>query len=268
MNAAVQQFNFHGAGVRIITDENGDPWFVAADVTPLLGYNHNPSAIRRLDEDEYRQVPFSQVSPNVRQEPGRPPHRPMTVVTEAGLYSLILWSEKPEAVRFKRWVTHEVLPAIRKTGSYAVPQTREQQLAAAMLVAQQVLDEQQALIKVLEPAATAWNVLASTDGDYSLRDAAQILSRDHGIDTGQNRLKRQMQDLGWLDKRGIPYQRHVDLGRLRSRIRYYDNPRSGERTLADPQVRITPKGLEGLRVALATGQGVLALTSSTNAVSR
>lgn len=81
---------------------------VAKDVCDVLGYNHTPSAIRRLDEDE-----FSQVTPSVRDKHTGPPQRPMTAVNETGLYNLILGSEKPQAKAFKRWITHEVIPTIR-----------------------------------------------------------------------------------------------------------------------------------------------------------
>lgn len=109
-------FNYADTEIRAIVIA-GEPWFVAADICPLLGYQHTPSAIRRLDDDEYQQVEFSLVAPNVRTTDG-PPRRPVTAVSEGGLYSLILWSHKPEAKAFKRWITHDVLPAIRTTGRY------------------------------------------------------------------------------------------------------------------------------------------------------
>jgi len=107
----VEQFQFGDHEVRII-DIDGEPWWVAKDICGILGYDHTPSAVRRLDDDE-----FSQFTPNVRPA-GGPPPRPMTIVNEPGLYTLILGSTKPEAKTFKRWVTHEVLPAIRRTGRY------------------------------------------------------------------------------------------------------------------------------------------------------
>lgn len=96
--------------VRII-EQDGEPWFVAKDVCEILEIRNSRSSIALLDEDE-RGV-HSMDTPSGKQE--------MTVVSEAGLYSLILKSRKPEAKAFRRWVTHEVLPAIRKTGAYVVP---------------------------------------------------------------------------------------------------------------------------------------------------
>ena len=108
---------FEGRQVRITTDEHGVAWFVAADVCAALGLGNSRQAITRLDEDERGVV--STDTPYGKQ--------PMNAVNEPGLYSLVLSSRKPEAKRFKRWVTHEVLPAIRRTGRYA-PQPAPQRL--------------------------------------------------------------------------------------------------------------------------------------------
>jgi prophage antirepressor-like protein len=107
--AALAPFAYEGRQVRVITDEQGMPWFVAADVCAVLGITTEQT--RRLDDDEkgLRSV----------QTPGGT--QSMTAVNESGLYSLILGSRKPEARAFKRWVTHDVLPAIRRTGSYSTP---------------------------------------------------------------------------------------------------------------------------------------------------
>lgn len=92
----------------------GEPWFVAADVCTVLDIAHSASSLRLLDDDE--KGVQSVHTPGGDQQ--------MTTVNEPGLYSLILRSRKPEAKAFKRWITHDVLPQIRKTGSYAVPVPR------------------------------------------------------------------------------------------------------------------------------------------------
>jgi hypothetical protein len=104
-------FDFEGRQIRVFTDEQGEPWFVAADVCHVLGIGNPRQAMTRLDDDERGVI--STDTPGGMQ--------PMATVNEPGLYTLVLGSRKPEAKRFKRWVTHEVLPAIRRTGSYAVP---------------------------------------------------------------------------------------------------------------------------------------------------
>jgi prophage antirepressor-like protein len=104
-------FDFESHNVRIVLDENSEPWFVAADVAQSLDYRMASDMTRSLDDDE-RGTQIVR-TPSGDQE--------MLVINESGLYSAILKSRKPEAKRFKRWVTHEVLPSIRKTGSYAAP---------------------------------------------------------------------------------------------------------------------------------------------------
>jgi prophage antirepressor-like protein len=102
-------FDFESHDVRVVIGQDGEPKFVAADLLSTL--NLDRKALERLDEDE--KGVSSIHTPGGQQE--------MTVVNESGLFNLVLGSRKPEAKRFKRWVTHEVLPSIRKTGSYAVP---------------------------------------------------------------------------------------------------------------------------------------------------
>jgi prophage antirepressor-like protein len=104
-------FDFEDRQIRVFTDEQGEPWFVAADVCHVLGIGNPRQAMTRLDDDEKGVI--STDTPGGLQ--------PVATVNEPGLYTLVLGSRKPEAKRFKRWVTHEVLPAIRRTGSYAVP---------------------------------------------------------------------------------------------------------------------------------------------------
>lgn len=101
-------FNFESSNVRVTMGENGEPMFVAADVCQALTIDNHRNVLARLDDDE--KGVQSMDTPGGRQE--------LATVNESGLYSLILTSRKPEAKRFKRWVTHEVLPSIRRTGSY------------------------------------------------------------------------------------------------------------------------------------------------------
>lgn len=99
--------------LRVVRSDQGDPWFMAKDVCECLGLENISEALRGLDEDE--KITLSNPDGNPR---AGIPHQ-MNVVSEPGLYSLILRSRKPEAKAFKRWVTHEVIPSIRKTGAYA-----------------------------------------------------------------------------------------------------------------------------------------------------
>lgn len=107
---SLQEFNFNGSAVRVQCDEKGEPWFIAKDVADVLAYSDTQAMTRRLDDDE-QETCTDNSSGQVRR---------ITIINESGLYSAILGSTKPEAKAFKRWVTHEVLPSIRKTGSYGV----------------------------------------------------------------------------------------------------------------------------------------------------
>ena len=108
---ALSAFSFENRQLRVVADDAGNPWFVAADVCSTLGICNVSQALARVDDDE-RGMGLIQTTGGAQS---------MATVNEHGLYSLALGSRKPEARRFKRWVTHEVLPAIRRTGSYATP---------------------------------------------------------------------------------------------------------------------------------------------------
>lgn len=259
----IARFEFNTLEVRTVV-RDGEPWFVAADVCAVLGYQHTPSAIRRLDEDEYTQVEFSQVAPNVRTDDG-PPRRPMTVVNEPGLYSLILWSQKPEAKPFRKWITHEVIPEIRRTGRYetptddAVAAIGRRELALMVIEAEdRAVAAEQALAEVT-PKAEAWEHLASAHGDYAVADAAKILSRHPLINIGRDRLFTLMGCEKWVyrresDGRWTVYQYAVDRGWLTELASSHYHPRTGELVLDAPQVRIMAKGLAELQRRLTGTQ--------------
>lgn len=234
-------FGFHGQSVRVLTDDNGDPWFVAADVAAILGYRMASDMTRRLDDDD-------RGTRSVRTPSG---DQDMTVITEPGLYTAVLGSQVTGARTFKRWITTEVLPSIRKTGQYGVvSHLTRSDLARMVIDSESAKDAAEARVLELEPSAQAWTALADAAGDYSLRDAAQILSRDHGVQTGQNRLMDTLREWAWVDAKDIPYQRVVDAGLVRARPRTYEHQRTNVRVLAKPQIRITVKGIERIRTNL------------------
>lgn len=139
-------FDYNGKSIRTM-EFNGQPWFVAIDVCNVLEIGNSRMAVDRLDEDEKNTV--SLTDGNKRGNPNT------TIVSESGLYSLILGSRKPEAKQFKRWITHEVIPSIRKTGGYIAGQetlSPEELMAKALLVAKQTLAEREARINELSTA--------------------------------------------------------------------------------------------------------------------
>jgi len=239
---------FDGADVRIVTDEQGEPWFVAADVARILGYREAHDLTRGLDDDEK--------GPQIVRTLGG--EQSMTTVTEAGLYSAIMRSRAEAARPFRRWVTHEVLPVIRKTGSYGRPdvaQITRSDLARMVLEAEE-------LLAIAAPKAEAFDAFLSTTGDYSVNEAAKILSRHHDILTGERRLRAWMEANGWIFRQsGVPraYQRRLDAGTLAEKAQFHYHPSTGERVADAPQVRVTPRGIEALAKALTkvTDQGEL-----------
>src|SRR5690606_3306460 len=180
---------------------------------------------------------------------------------EPGLDELIFQSRKPEARDFRRWVTHEVLPAIRRPGryeaqsAYRLPQTYAEALRE--LADQVERNEQlQAELEVAAPKARSWDVLASGDGDYSVGDAAKILSRDPSIQVGERRLFTVLGEQGWIyrqrsDGRWRAYQSAVERGWLSELPSSHSHPRTGALVLDAPQVRVTVKGLHRLHQLLA-----------------
>lgn len=233
------QHAFHGQAVRVVLDEHGEPWFVLNDLCTVLGIANPRNVAARLDDDMKGVRPVDTLGGA----------QATTCVTEPGMYEVVVRSDSPLARDFRRWVTTEVLPSIRRTGSYGpadVAQITRSDLARWVIEAEARAEKAEAQVAVLGPPARAWQTLADATGDYSLRDAAQILDRDESIKTGQNRLAQYLRQIGWLDRHGVPYQRAVEVGYVRSRARTYRHHRTGEEMVAEPQVRITGKGLTWL----------------------
>lgn len=223
MNNEIQKFDFKGSSLRTLTDEAGEPWFVAKDVCDILGMSNPSMAVTALDKDEVAQIdPKDYLGSENRS------NQAVNIVSEPGLYKLIMRSRKPEAKEFQRWVTHEVLPSIRKTGGY-IPTSEsdsdEDIMARAVLVAQKTIKqknqqiiEQQSRIVELEPKARFADAVAASDGTCLVGELAKML-RQNGMDIGQNRLFRLLQADGYLGKSGsnrnVPTQRAMDLGLFR-----------------------------------------------------
>ena len=223
MNNEIRKFDFRGASLRTLTDEAGEPWFVAKDACDILGMSNPSMAVTALDKDEVAQIdPKDYLGSENRS------NQAVNIVSEPGLYKLIMRSRKPEAKEFQRWVTHEVLPQIRRTGGY-IPMSEsdsdEDIMARAVLVAQktierknQQLQAKDAQIKVLEPKARFADAVAASDGTCLVGELEKML-RQNGMDIGQNRLFRLLQADGYLGKSGsnrnVPTQRAMDLGLFR-----------------------------------------------------
>ena len=132
--------------------------------------------------------------------------------------------------------------------------TFEEKMLEVMGTLQARVDDHRRQLAIAAPKAEAFDTFLSADGDYDMRDAAQLLHRDHGIEIGRTRLFRWMRDNSWIGKDNRPYQNRVDQGLLRVKASTFKFTRTnGQEQLATPQVRITPKGLDRLRRDLTLG---------------
>lgn len=258
----IQPFTFPTTGqpVRTVTID-GEPWFVAADVTDILGYSNGRMAIGALPE---------RMKSSVTIPDGTPGNPNRTVLNEAGVYRLVMRSNLIAAEAFQDWLAEEVIPSIRRTGSYAVARFEiPASYAEALELAARQARELEAVrehVAEIEPAAHAWNTMATANGDWSVADAAKLLSRDSGIKTGRDRLFTILHEFGWTyrqtsDRRWRPMQSAIENGRLTELAASHYHPRTGDLVLDPPQVRITVKGIEALHKLLGGQAPVDALVS-------
>lgn len=205
MNNEIQKFDFKGAPLRTLTDKAGEPWFVAKDVCAILEISNPSDALKRLDDDERSRFNLGRQGET-------------NIVNEAGLYVLVLGSRKPEAHEFKRWVTHEVLPSIRKHGGYMAGQERmtpEQMALASMRWLQSKVDEQAKQLKAQGGKVLFANAVETARTSILVGDFAKIL-KSNGIDIGPRRLFAWLREHGWLIKAkgsswNMPTQKAMDL---------------------------------------------------------
>lgn len=228
--------------VRAVTLE-GEPWFVAADVCRALGLGNSSKAVMPLDDDEKGITNSNTLGGEQK----------MVIVSEPGLYSLIVRSRKPEAKAFKRWITHEVIPSIRKTGGYIAGQETmddDQLLANALMVAQRKIAERNkqleaanAKIQADAPKVLFAETVEKAEGDILVRQLAKLMVQ-RGYDTGEKRLYDLLRRDGFVIKanakdQNAPTQRSVDMGLMRSIERTVS---SAEKTFISSTTVITPKG--------------------------
>jgi anti-repressor protein len=209
----LQVFNYNGNEVRTI-QKDGEPWWVLKDVCEVLGLSSPHKVFDRLDEDEKgrNQIP----TPGGEQE--------MTVVNESGLYNVILRSDKPEAKPFRKWVTSEVLPSIRKHGAYMTPQKIEEallnpdtiiKLATNLKAEREKRMELERQAEKDKPLVTFANSVSVAKASILVGELAKLL-KQNGIEMGQNRLFTWMRENGYLISRkgadyNMPTQRSMEM---------------------------------------------------------
>ncbi|SKT46236.1 phage antirepressor [Mycobacteroides abscessus] len=241
-------FNYGLVNVRVV-NRDGEPWFVARDVCDALCIVHVGRGVSGLDEDEK--------GVHTVHTPGG--DQPVAVVNESGLYSMLLRSRKPEAKQFKRWVTHEVLPTIRKTGgAYIEPGSRaEAELSnpdtmlekfgellsiaraerAKAVAAEARNTELEAKAVIDAPKVAAYEQFMDSDGHYSVGTVGKILG------VGQNRLFQMLRDkgvlIGWGGMKNTPYEKYSHHFKVVA-----SSYKRGDITGTSRTTKVKPSGLE------------------------
>mgnify|MGYP000257439619 CR=1 FL=1 len=209
MNNEIQKFDFKGAALRTLTDEAGEPWFVLKDCMSILDLGNPTETVKMFYKDEFSTT-------EVIDSIGR--RQQTYIISEPGLYRLVMKSRKPEAKEFQRWVTHEVLPSIRKHGGYMAGQERmtpEQMALASMRWLQSKVDEQAKQLKAQEGKVLFANAVETARTSILVGDFAKIL-KSNDIDIGPRRLFAWLREHGWLIKAkgsswNMPTQKAMDL---------------------------------------------------------
>lgn len=231
----VQLFNFENHEVRSLLI-NSEPWFVGKDVADVLGYKNTKDALAKHVDAEDKLG--SQIATSGQ-------NRNMVIINESGLYSLVLSSKLPSAKKFKRWVTSEVLPALRKTGQYQVKELSGQELMAkALIEAQSVLAAKDKVIEEMKPKVVFADAVATSHTSILVGELAKIL-KQNGIDMGQKRLFAWLREKGYLIKRqgtdyNMPTQKAMELGLFEIKEGSYVNGSGVNITTKTP--KITGKG--------------------------
>lgn len=214
MNNELQSFSFQGNYLRVLKINN-EPWFIGKDLAEILGYSNTRDAISKHVDDEDKNTVairdgITRGNPN------------QTIVNESGMYSLILGSKLPNAKQFKRWVTSEVLPAIRKHGAYMTDEKafdvvhNKNGLADLLQQAAEQLKQKDIEIAEMKPKAVFADSVATSHTTVLVGELAKIL-KGNGIDIGTNRLFAWMRKNGYLINRkgsdwNMPTQKSMNLG--------------------------------------------------------
>lgn len=214
-NYVTKEFLFNDQQVRTVV-RDGEPWFVGKDVAIVLGYGNTKDALLSHIDEEDRVI--LQRSENATFEI---PNRGLTIINESGLYSLIVSSKLPTAKDFKRWVTSEVLPTIRKHGAYMDTDIIEKsladpdfliQLATTLKEEKQRRMEAEAKIAADEHKVDFYNAVGSTSATLTVERFAKLVTEKLGIQTGRNRMFQWLRKNGFLQANNMPYQRYINNG--------------------------------------------------------
>lgn len=232
MNSDITPFDFGEHRVRVVLVD-GDPWFVLTDLRRALGISQFRA--ERLDDGVTRNHPITDQLGRTQQA---------TIVSEAGMYEVVIRSDKPEAVAFRRWITTDVLPQIRRTGSYGVARelTPDEIVHQALQITVARVEELTERVAELEPPAQRWETFAEADGTYDMNQATKILFPDGG--SGRQRFMARLRGDGVLNRDNTPRQEHVTAGRFVVKVSHWTRPDGVEQV--SRSTRVTAKGIDWL----------------------
>ena len=228
-------FNFENNQVRTLLINN-EPWFVGKDVAEILGYSNPRDALsKHVDSEDKNSVAIHD---------GNKGNPNLTIINESGVYALVFGSKLQSAKKFKHWVTSEVLPTLRKTGSYATPQlTGEELMAKALIEAKSVMERQNKQIIEMKPKALFADTVAASDSSILVGQEAKLISQS-GCKMGQNRFFAWLRENGYLCSKGenynMPTQKSREMDLIEIKIRTVTNPDGSVRETKTPV--ITGKG--------------------------
>lgn len=214
---SLEKFDFNGNDVRVVIGEGGEPWFLLKDVCDTLGLTNSRMVKQNLNEAD--------VSSTYVRSGGQ--NRAMTIINESGLYDVVLDSRKPEAKKFRRWVTSEVLPQIRKSGAYVSESILDSEdpldmLQRALDIAREERAKKElaeAKVASMQPKALFADAVSSSQSEILVGELAKIL-RGNGVEVGQNRFFAWLRENGFLIARkgsdwNMPSQKAMNLGLFR-----------------------------------------------------
>lgn len=243
----LQIFNSPDFGQIRTIQKNGEPWFVGKDVAEILGYKDTSDALKKHVDKEDKVLLKVGETPTLKSS-----NFGMYIINESGLYSLILSSKMPKAKEFKRWVTSEVIPAIRKHGGYLTADKIEQaltdpdtiiKLATTLKEERAARQQAEANLQAAKPKVLFADAVSASDSTILIGDLAKIL-KQNGYNTGQKRLFQWLRDNGYLIKRqgadyNSPTQRSMELGLFR--VKETPIIHADGHVTVNKTVKVTPK---------------------------
>lgn len=213
-------------------------WFIGKDIAEALGYSNASKAVSTHVNANDRILQTLEAD----SQNGNVVKTQTALINESGLYALIFGSKLESAERFKHWVTSEVLPTLRKTGSYGMPQGKEL-LALAVIEAQKTIEEKDKEIERMRPKEVFADAVASSKDSILIGELAKLICQN-GYSVGQNRLFTWMRDNGYLMRHGasrnIPKQRYVEQGLFEIKESSIANPDGSVRLIKT--TKVTAKG--------------------------